>query len=145
MSNSGGQPPPGDEGVVTLDSITRAQDAGGARGVRPARAREIPRTRLGRDIFLCLLGLVLIELTLLSIYAFWTYPRLGDVTRVAVGQNADLQKAWLDARSAWVTSLKDLGQIFLLTPVFPLIGAVIGYMFGRQEGMRTDAGTGTGA
>jgi hypothetical protein len=33
----------------------------------------------------------------------------------------------------WITSIKDLGQIFLLTPVFPLIGTVIGYMFGRQQ------------
>jgi hypothetical protein len=29
-------------------------------------------------------------------------------------------------------SIKELGQIFLLTPVFPLIGAVLGYIFGRE-------------
>jgi hypothetical protein len=142
MSNSGAQPPPppSDEPVVTLDSITQEQTGDSALLVR-----EIPRTRLGRDVFLWLLGLVFLELSLLSIYAVWTYPRLGDITRIAVGQNADLQKAWLDARSAWVTSLKDLGQIFLLTPVFPLIGAVIGYMFGRQEDLGTGAGPGPSA
>jgi hypothetical protein len=141
MSNSEGQPPPADGPVVSLDRITQAQT-----GDRAASVREIPRTRLGREILLWLLVLVFIELSLLSIYAFWTYPRIGDITRVAGGQNADLQKAWLDARSAWVTSVKDLGQIFLLTPVFPLIGAVIGYMFGRQEeSFGTGAGTGSGA
>jgi hypothetical protein len=30
--------------------------------------------------------------------------------------------------------MKDLGQVFLLTPVFPLMGTVIGHIFGRQTG-----------
>jgi hypothetical protein len=33
----------------------------------------------------------------------------------------------------WVQQIKDLGQLFLLTPVFPLIGTVIGYIFGVRK------------
>jgi hypothetical protein len=40
---------------------------------------------------------------------------------------------------------KDLGQLFLLTPVFPLLGAVIGYMFGRQQAGAGAGGEGGGA
>jgi hypothetical protein len=52
-----------------------------------------------------------------------------DYTVAAVNPAA----AWEQARSDWLTHLKDLGQLFLLTPVFPLMGAVIGYIFGDRR------------
>jgi hypothetical protein len=75
----------------------------------------------GYKIFLILIALVVFELLLIVIFAAFTFPGGG------AGSDA------MDARAAWVAQLKDLGQIFLLTPVFPLLGAVIGYIFGRQE------------
>ena len=114
--------------VVTLDKLTQLQAGDG-----PSRQfKEIPIRRLGREIFLWLLALVALELILLSMYAFWTFPGIGDVAQMTEAA-ADRNKNWTEARSAWVASLKDLGQIYLLTPVLPLIGAVIGYMFGRQQ------------
>jgi hypothetical protein len=41
-------------------------------------------------------------------------------------------------RGDWLQEVKDLGQLFLLTPVFPLIAAVIGYIFGVRN---SDKGT----
>lgn len=90
--------------------------------------------RLGYRIFkLLLLLLVIFELVLFALYGFWAYPRLDDVVTTVTGSDADPGQAWIDARSAWVQSLRDLGQVFLLTPVFPLIGAVLGYIFGTQQ------------
>jgi hypothetical protein len=130
-SPPGEQPPspPGEQPlpVKSLDSITKEQVK------ETGQFREIPVRVLGREIFLWLLGLVIIELVLIATYAFWTYPRLDEVIKANAGSGTDVPQAWADARSEWVTSVKDLGQIFLLTPVFPLIGAVMGYMFGRQQ------------
>jgi hypothetical protein len=75
----------------------------------------------GFRIFVVLIGLVVFELLLIVLFATFTFPR------GLSGSEA------MDARAAWVTQLKDIGQIFLLTPIFPLLGAVIGYIFGRQE------------
>jgi hypothetical protein len=136
-----GAPPPSPPGAplpsrppVSLDTIAEAQ----VRETGPSQFREIPVRVLGREIFLWLLGLVIIELALIATYAWWTYPSLDEVIKANTGSSTDVPQAWADARSEWVSSLKDLGQIFLLTPVFPLIGAVMGYMFGRQQ---SDRGT----
>ena len=114
--------------VVTLQALTQEQAGVSA----SEQFKEIPIRRLGREIFLWLLALVALELILLTVYAFWTFPQIGDVSQMTEAA-ADRNQNWMEARSAWVTSLKDIGQIFLLTPVFPLMGAVIGYMFGRQQ------------
>jgi hypothetical protein len=119
---------------------------------------------VGYKIFLLLLGLVLVLLALLSIYAWVSYPRYEDVQGLVSAANQGAVQAarqrpqastqqttpstievdytvaavnpadtWQQARSDWLTHVKDLGQLFLLTPVFPLMGAVIGYIFGDRR------------
>ena len=82
---------------------------------------------IGYRIFKWLLLVAGLLLLLLVIYAWQTYPTASDIDGV-VGTNASDQTrlaAMESARAAWLTSVKDLGQLFVLTPVFPLIGAVI--------------------
>jgi hypothetical protein len=106
-----------------------------ADAVDPGYAERVELRRYGYLIFKWLLGLLAFEFILLLIYGVYTFPRFGEVVELA--PPAERQIAWESARDNWVTSIKDLGQIFLLTPIFPLIGAVIGYIFGRQQ----DGGT----
>ena len=83
---------------------------------------------IGYRIFKWLLLVAGLLLLLLVVYAWQTYPAASDIDDV-VGANASDQArlaAMESARAAWLTSVKDLGQLFVLTPVFPLIGAVIG-------------------
>src|SRR6266542_2782937 len=97
---------------------------------------------IGYRIFKWLLLLIFIILILLVAFAYLTYPRIGDIQKLAGSRtNIDIIKEWSDARSAWVTQMKDLGQIFLFTPVFPLLAAVVGYIFGRQQQLQSTDGT----
>lgn len=97
-----------------------------------AKFREMPRGVLGYRIFKWLLLLVAVLLALLTLYAYLTYPDLKDIQALA-GRDGDAMNAYSQARSDWLSSVKDLGQIFIITPVLPLIGAVLGYIFGRNE------------
>jgi hypothetical protein len=84
---------------------------------------------LGYRIFKWLLGLVVTLIGSLAAFAAVTYPTAADLRDVS----GALTLEQLDgAREAWITQIKDLGQVFILTPLFPLLGTVIGYIFGRQ-------------
>jgi hypothetical protein len=81
---------------------------------------------IGYRIFKWLLLLTVTILAILVVFAALTFPRsVPDSVPVAERFNT-LQAA----RTAWLNQVKDLGQIFLLTPIFPLMGAVLGYIFG---------------
>ncbi len=111
---------------------------------------------IGYRIFKWLLALIALLLVLVALFAWATYPRLQDIQTVisdpvttttgapgspgatagvagqSTTQGDEALKAWQDARATWVTQVKDMGQAFLLTPAFPLLAAVIGYILGRQ-------------
>jgi hypothetical protein len=88
-----------------------------------------PNTQLawiGYRIFKWLLLVTAVIFAMLVAFAVLTFP-----TDVPVSvPEAERFQALQDARVAWVAQLKDLGQAFLLTPVFPLLAAVLGYIFG---------------
>jgi hypothetical protein len=118
-------------------SQTIPQQPGGILNVADAADRaqvlgtlnEIELRAYGYLIFKWLLALLVFGFLLLALYAWTTFP---DSTTDAASSSSALP-ASPSSQDAWVASIKDLGQIFLLTPIFPLIGAVIGYMFGRQQ------------
>lgn len=118
----GAEPEPAEISLTQLDSEVPSG----------ARFEEIPRGVLGYRIFKWLLLLVAVFIALLTVYGFLTYPKLAD-SRTLAGPNGDAVAAFRQARADWLSSVKDLGQIFLITPVLPLIGAVLGYIFGRNE------------
>lgn len=53
-----------------------------------------------------------------------------------IGDGEEALTAWREARSEWIAQFKDMGQVFLVSPILPLLGAVLGYIFGSQQ---TDA------
>jgi hypothetical protein len=87
---------------------------------------------LGFRIFKWLLGLVLLLLVGLAVTGWMTYPAKGQFVPDPGTATAEQWGALAAAKTAWVTQLKDLSQTFLFAPVFPLLGAVIGYIFGRE-------------
>lgn len=93
---------------------------------------------LGFRIFKWLLGLVFLLLVGLAVAGWMTYPDKGQFVPDPGRATAEQWSALAAAKSAWVTQLKDLSQAFLFAPVFPLLGAVIGYIFGR-EGVQSGA------
>ena len=97
-----------------------------------ARFKELPRGVLGYRIFKWLLLVVAVFIALLTLYGFLTYPKLA-YSQTLAGPHGDAVAAFREARADWLTSVKDLGQMFLITPILPLIGAVLGYIFGRNE------------
>jgi hypothetical protein len=95
-----------------------------------------PASRIGYKIFRWLLALAGVLIVALICYAALTYPRtsqVNDLIGASAGQ-IDPVEASRRLHADWLQELKDLGQLFLLTPVFPLIAAVIGYIFGVRNG-----------
>jgi hypothetical protein len=99
----------------------------------PGQAEFEEWARTGLTILLGLGALVLIELGLLVLYAWGTYPDSQDFVGLQQPMPTDAADVMRQARSDWIASIKDLGQLFLITPLFSLIGVVIGYIFGHRE------------
>jgi hypothetical protein len=103
----------------------------------PSTTKEISTTEFGYKVFkwlLCLVGLLFLALAL---FATVTYPSLAEAKALA-GPQGNVGTALGDARTQWFSQVKDVGQLFLVTPVLPLLGTVLGYMFGRNETARTE-------
>lgn len=96
-----------------------------------------PRRLVGLMIFKWLLWLVAGMIALLVLYGWATYPRIDEIRSLA-GAGLEATAAYTEARAAWVASIKDLGQLYLITPILPLLSAVLGYMFGRNETVAED-------
>jgi hypothetical protein len=103
-------------------------------------AADLSLARVGYRVFLWLLLLVGLLLTTLVLFGWLTYPAGARVAGSSVAAADALEVA----RSAWEQRLKDLGELFLLTPVFPLLGAVVGYIFGVRQGTGTGQPAGDG-
>lgn len=95
--------------------------------------------RLGFSIFVALLVTSGVLFAALMTFAATTYPELSQVTGL-VAENGDKLASWQAAQDDWRTSVKDLGTTFLVTPVLPLLGIVIGYIFGERA--RAERGQG---
>jgi hypothetical protein len=86
---------------------------------------------VGYKIFKWLYALVLIVMVPLLIYGVATFPNQADYVPDATNPPVTGWKNFADAKAAWAAQVKDLAQTFLLIPVLPLLGSVIGYIFGR--------------
>lgn len=96
-----------------------------------------PRRVVGLKIFKWLMWLVVGMMAILVFYGWATYPRIDEIRSLA-GTRPEGIAAYTEARAAWVASVKDLGQLYLITPILPLLSAVLGYMFGRNETVAED-------
>jgi hypothetical protein len=111
---------------------------------------------LGFRIFKWLIVLSLLIVVILVTYAYKTYPNADAILRsgeftpgTTFSQKLEVLAA---ERATWVSNIKDLGQLFLVAPIFSLIGTVIGYIFGvsrqtSEPGIRfqNDAGARAGS
>ena len=100
-----------------------------------ARRPDAQLVWIGYRIFKWLLLLTVAVMAGLAVYAFLTYPTMAEISDAAPNgiSSADLRDLTKDSRADWISNLKDLAQLFLLTPIFPLLAAVIGYIFGRSH------------
>lgn len=115
------------------------------KGRKTGSLREVPPlSRLGYQIFKWLIGLICAFVIVLCLFAVFTYPRLEDI-RGLVPSGTDALGPWREMRAEWMTQFKDLGQLYLVTPILPLLGAVMGYIFGRHQSETDSPGPPQGA
>lgn len=95
------------------------QQAGDETGGSIAENAAVPL--LGYRIFRWLLLVLLIFLISLGVFAWMTYPS---------GKGVDAATLQVD----WYERVRDARQSFIITPIFPLLAAVIGYIFGVRKG-----------
>jgi hypothetical protein len=97
-----------------------------------SRDRTMQLPWIGYRMFKWLLALTIVLVVGLSMYAWLTYPSPESVRRLLGEEtpSAERLQALRTLRGDWLASVKDLGQMFLLTPILPLLGAVAGYIFG---------------
>ncbi len=113
------------------------------------------RIKVGRSILIWLVPFVGLALLIFTVFSFWTYPQFSDFKdlrgcpttasasaeepsdSVACTQEQlpgpEALELWSQARAEWVTQTKDLGQIFIVSSLLPLLATAIGYMVGRNE------------
>jgi hypothetical protein len=85
-------------------------------------------------LFLTLSILIGVAFVLLAGFGWATYPHLSAVARAyGPGHGIEAFAAWHEAQKEWFANLKDVGQLFVVTPLLPLLGTVLGYTFGRRE------------
>jgi hypothetical protein len=97
---------------------------------------------IGYRIFKWLLLLTVAVMIALGTYAATTFPTADDIKGLlpAGASSADIFRFTRELRGAWVSDIKDLAQVFLLTPVFPLLATVVGYIFGRSHSVQAGDG-----
>lgn len=114
---------------VDLDEIQDAATAGGAE-----KRKTLPE--IGLEAFRALLVFTGFSLLLLAVFGWLTYPGLEAVERLE--EPGNVLATFQEQQAEWFTRIKDLGQLYILTPLLPLLGLVLGYIFGRQTG-RTES------
>jgi hypothetical protein len=114
----------GDAAEVSADDITSAIAPRGE--ARPPTLPEI-----GLTAFRWVVAVTAAALVLLAGFGILTYPRLEEVERMAGGATAI--SVHRELTGEWFARIKDLGQLFILTPLLPLLGVILGYIFGREQ------------
>lgn len=67
------------------------------------------------------------------VYAVLKYPQMSDLEEL-VSDETERLVAWRETRTEWFTQFKELGQLFVLGSLLPLLGTIAGYIFGRLQG-----------
>lgn len=94
-------------------------------GVREPSLRTIGRTIAGWIIIL-----IIVILALVSLFAWFTYPRVRDVAGLVEAERQ--LEAYREYQMAWFSQIKDLLQLLVVSLLVPLFSTVVGYIFGRQ-------------
>lgn len=110
----------------SVESIKRDALPGGS------GASEVEKQKLliGGYVVGGLLILIFAILLLIAVYAWFTKPEIQEAKDLAPKNIAATYK---EQRTAWFTEIKDLIQVLVVSLFVPLLGTVIGYLFGRQQ------------
>ncbi len=102
------------------------------------------RSRIGFYVLLLLIAYGTLALGALTIWGIWTYPKTGEVSAVIGAQTAEQDRVavYRELRSDWLSTIKDLGLTFTITPVLTLLGTVVGYIFRGQAEQPSPGGSG---
>jgi hypothetical protein len=116
-----GEPPSPVPEPLSLEHLERA--------LVPGAEVELPR--IGRELALWVMVLIALTLALVFAYAALTFPDLESLKDLAA-PDAVLE-AYERIRTLWFQEVR--GLLELLLPLFvTVLGAIIGYIFGRQTG-----------
>jgi len=83
-------------------------------------------------IFVVLLGWLIIQLCGLMAWSFWTYPTIDDAKSLFTAGGPDMSTIFLDLQKQWLASVLGLGTSLAITPVFALLGTVVGFILKGQ-------------
>jgi hypothetical protein len=111
---------------VSYEKIEKELEARGA-GVK--RRNLLPL--IGRELALYILGLMVVVLVLVSLYAWMTFPTPGSLNGLVPAEK--LYESYREQRTAWFLEVKGLLELLVVSILVPLFATVIGYLFGRHE------------
>jgi len=96
---------------------------------------ELTATQMiGFQLFKIVTGLLGALIVILAAYALLTWPRADEVGSLLEGLEASERAAALrDLRSDWHGEVRSLAQLLVIGPFVPILSAIVGYMFGRNE------------
>lgn len=118
--------PPGTPGSTAVDQVSYSSLEG-------ETGTPVPLEQIGLQLAKGLLGLIVLILLLVGLFAWLTFPDEPLVVAAGSGIKADdLARVVDEARRAWFTQIKDLLQLLIVSLSVPLLTTVIGYIFGRQ-------------
>jgi hypothetical protein len=121
-------------GTLRADQITLDEIVVRKGGLPPPPAP--PLVIIGWRAFLVLVAFIGVSYVVMAVFAWSIYPQLSTfgIEVNAPGLCAPGTVArWQDTHEQWLATIKELGQLFIVTPLLPLLGAVLGYVFGRER------------
>jgi ABC-type spermidine/putrescine transport system permease subunit I len=88
---------------------------------------------LGFKFFMVLVALAIVMSVPILVIGVYTFPHQVDYVPNATQATADQWVAFRQAQDAWRATLKDLAQSWVFTPIFVLMGSVIGYTLRKGD------------
>jgi hypothetical protein len=122
--------------TVTVPTLSVAQIA--AQAGLSGEASTPPLVRIGYRLTIALLVLIAGVFIWVMIYAAMTQPpSLGKVKEFFPSDTAKAFDSFERLRTSWLSQIKDLLQLLVVSLLVPLVATVIGYIFGRREAERS--------
>lgn len=130
-AESSGEP---DRPVETVSIADIAEAAAASSG-----AATPALVRVGYRLTIALLLLICAVFLWVLLYAWMTYPpSLGKVKEFFPTDTAKAFDSYERLRTSWMSQIKDLLQLLVVSLLVPLVATVIGYIFGRREAQEPD-------
>jgi hypothetical protein len=121
-------------GTLRADQITLDEIVVSKGGLPPPPAPTL--VIIGWRVFLVLVAFIGVSYLVMAVFAWSIYPHLSafgtEMNTPELCASGTVAR-WRNAHEQWLATIKELGQLFIVTPLLPLLGAVLGYVFGRER------------